>query len=191
CPLPDFWRVGGEIGACVRSRAAGRGLPGTCRVAGRRSLAEFAQWCLRRHARESAGAVCIDHITEYLGDRKRAGLAASSIKLIVVALKIFFRFLLGKALVRRDPTETLSLPRIERYLPETLNEVQVEQLLETIDTTSPLGLRDRAMIELLYASGLRISELANARLENFNGEDRILRVIGKGNKTRLVPVGRK
>ncbi|PYK52250.1 MAG: integrase, partial [Verrucomicrobia bacterium] len=154
-------------------------------------LMEFAQWCLRRHSLESARAVTIDHITEYLGDRKRAGLAAASIKLIVVALKIFFRFLLGKKLVRRDPTETLSLPRIERYLPETLNEIQVEQFLEAIDTTVRLGLRDRAMVELLYASGLRISELANARLENFNAEDRILRVIGKGNKTRLVPVGRK
>jgi integrase/recombinase XerD len=108
-----------------------------------------------------------------------------------VALKIFFRFLLGKRMLRRDPTETLSLPRIERYLPETLNEIQTEQLLEAIDTTAALGLRDRAIIELLYASGLRISELANARLENFNGEERILRVVGKGSKTRLVPVGRK
>ena len=73
---------------------------------------------------------------------------------------------------RRDPTETLTLPRIERYLPETLNELQVEQLIESIDTTQPRGLRDRAIIELLYASGLRISELANARLENFNAEER-------------------
>src|SRR4029077_4239167 len=63
--------------------------------------------------------------------------------------------------------------------------------IETIDTKVPLGLRDRAIIELLYASGLRISELANARLENLDSEGRILRVVGKGNKTRLVPVGRK
>jgi integrase/recombinase XerD len=83
------------------------------------------------------------------------------------------------------------LPRIERYLPETLNELQVEQLLENIDTKVPHGLRDRAMIELLYASGLRISELANARLENFNFNERLVRVTGKGNKTRIVPVGRK
>ena len=67
----------------------------------------------------------------------------------------------------------------------------MEQFLETIDTKAAHGLRDRAMIELLYASGLRISELANARLENFNFEERIVRVTGKGNKTRLVPVGRK
>jgi integrase/recombinase XerD len=104
---------------------------------------------------------------------------------------IVFRFLAAKASVDRDPAEALALPRIERYLPETLNELQVEQLLEKIDTNGPRGLRDRAMIELLYASGLRISELASARLENFNFEERIIRVTGKGNKMRLVPVGRK
>src|SRR5204862_4962585 len=108
-----------------------------------------------------------------------------------VAIKIFFRFLAGRGVIERDPSEALALPRIERYLPETLNELQVEQLLEKIDTKTPHGLRDRAMIELLYASGLRVSELANARLENLNFEERVVRVTGKGNKTRLVPVGRK
>ena len=130
-------------------------------------------------------------ISEYLAERKRAGLSASSIKLIVVALKIFFRFLAGKGAVGRDPTEALALPRIERYLPETLNELQVEQLIESIDTKVPLGWRDRAMIELLYASGLRISELTNARLENFDPNEGTIRVVGKGNKMRIVPVGHK
>jgi len=97
----------------------------------------------------------------------------------------------GQIAVSSDPTETLTLPRIERYLPETLNELQVERLIESIETKQPLGLRDRAIVELLYASGLRIAELANARLENFNVEERILRVTGKGNKMRLVPVGTK
>jgi integrase/recombinase XerD len=180
-----------EIDAFMRYLAVERGLSENYQLSTRRSLAEFAVWSRRRYSLNSAREITIDHITEYLAERKRAGLAASSIKLIVVALKIFFRFLLGKGAVRRDPTETLSLPRIERYLPETLNEIQAEQLLEAIDTTAPFGLRDRAMIELLYASGLRISELANARLEYFNAEERILRVLGKGNKTRLVPVGRK
>ena len=175
----------------MRYLAVERGLSENYQLSTRRSLAEFTVWSRRRYSLKSAREITIDHITEYLAERKRAGLAASSIKLIVVALKIFFRFLLGKGAVRRDPTETLSLPRIERYLPETLNEIQAEQLLEAIDTTAPFGLRDRAMIELLYASGLRISELANARLEYFNAEERILRVLGKGNKTRLVPVGRK
>ena len=136
-------------------------------------------------------AVTLPMISEYLAEKKKSGLSAASIKLIVVALKIFFRFLVGKGEIKRDPTEALSLPRIERYLPETLNEIQVEQLLNGIDTKVPLGLRNRAMIELLYASGLRISELAGARLENFYPEEGTIRVIGKGNKTRIVPVGRK
>ena len=180
-----------EIDAFIRYLAVERGLSENYQLSTRRSLAEFAEWSRRQHHLKSAREITIDHITEYLADRKRAGLAASSIKLIVVALKIFFRFLLRKGVIRRDPTETLSLPRIERYLPETLNEMQVEQLLNGIDTKAPHGLRDRAMIELLYASGLRISELANARLENFYLEERTIRVIGKGNKTRIVPVGRK
>ncbi len=130
-------------------------------------------------------------ISEYLAERKRGGLSAASIKLIVVALKIFFRFLIAKNELDRNPTDALALPRIERYLPETLNELQTEQLIESIDANAPLGLRDRAIVELLYASGLRISELAKARLESFDAGERILRVTGKGNKTRLVPVGRR
>src|SRR5204862_6998319 len=112
-------------------------------------------------------------------------------KVIVIALKIFFRFLASNGAVERDPAEALALPRIERYLPETLNELQVEQLLEKINVKILHGLRDRAMIELLYASGLRASELANARLENFNCEERILRLSGKGNKKRVRPLGRE
>ena len=175
----------------IRFLAVERGLSENYQLSTRRSLEEFAQWCSSRKKIETPRAVELDLISEYLADRKRAGLSASSIKLVVVALKIFFRHLAGKRMLDRDPTEALTLPRIERYLPETLNELQVQQLIESVDTTVALGLRDRAMIELLYASGLRISELARARLENFSTEEGILRVTGKGNKTRLVPVGRK
>ena len=179
------------IDSFIRFLATERGLSENYQLSTRRSLTEFAAWCASRRQIHSPRQVTQPLISEYLAERKRAGLSASSIKLVVVALKIFFRFLAGKDALERDPTETLTLPRIERYLPETLNELQVEQLIESIDTKHPLGLRDRAIIELLYASGLRISELANARLENFNAEERILRVTGKGNKMRLVPVGRK
>src|SRR5204863_1288181 len=148
-------------------------------------------WCVVRNKIDHPRAVNLAVMTEYLNERKRAGLSASSIKLVVVALKVFFRFLTGRGVIQRDPAEALALPRIERYLPETLNELQVEQLIEAVDQNVALGRRDRAIIELLYASGLRISELTGARLENFNGDEGILRVTGKGNKTRLVPVGRK
>ena len=179
------------IDSFIRFLAVERGLSENYQLSTQRSLSEFAHWCVANKKIDSARGVTLAVISEYLGERKGAGLSASSIKLIVVALKIFFRFLNARGLIQRDPAEVLALPRIERYLPETLNELQVEQFLEKIDTKAVHGLRDRAMIELLYASGLRISELASARLENFNFEERVVRVTGKGNKTRLVPVGRK
>jgi len=179
------------IDSFMRYLAVERGLSENYQVSTQRSLLEFAQWCSSRRKIDNFRAVTLPLVGDYLAERKLAGLSAASIKLIVVALKIFFRFLVSRGILTRDPTEALALPRIERYLPETLNELQVEQLIDSIETKVPLGLRDRAIVELLYASGLRISELANARLENFNAEERIVRVTGKGNKTRLVPVGRK
>src|SRR6185369_2186169 len=180
-----------SIDAFIRFLAAERGLSENYQLSTQRSLSEFAQWCSGKKKITHPRNVTLAAMSEYLAERKRAGLSAASIKLIVVALKIFFRFLAAKGIVERDPSEALALPRIERYLPETLNELQVEQFLEKIDTKAVHGLRDRAMIELLYASGLRISELSHARLEDFNFEQRIVRVTGKGNKPRLVPVGRK
>jgi len=186
-----------SIDSFIRFLAVERGLSENYQLSTQRSLSDFAAWYrskIRGQRSAVSGqnvwrAVTLPMISEYLAAKKRAGLSASSIMLIVVALKIFFRYLAGEGRIDRDPTEALALPRIERYLPETLNELEVEQLIEGIDVKAPLGLRDRAMMELLYASGLRISELAGARLENFDAD--ILRVTGKGNKTRLVPVGRK
>jgi integrase/recombinase XerD len=180
-----------EIEAFIRFLAVERGLSANYQLSTQRSLGEFAQWCAQRKQITRAHQVGLPLVSEYLMERKRGGLAASSIKLIVVALKIFFRFASARGFVVKDPTESLGLPRIERYLPETLNELQVEQLLESVDMKASFGLRDRAMLELLYASGLRISELAGAKLENLDLKSGVIRVTGKGNKTRIVPVGRK
>ena len=199
----DVRRVEDAIESFIRYLAVERGLSDNYQLSTQRSLNDFCAWAANkgRRVRDEGErkepsnrewrTITLPMITEYLADKKKSGLSASSIKLIVVALKIFFRFLAGKGEIKSDPTEALSLPRIQRYLPETLNELQVEQLLNSIDTKAPHGMRDRAMIELLYASGLRISELANARLENFHPEEGVIRVIGKGNKTRMVPVGGK
>ena len=171
--------------------ATERGLSANYQLSTRRSLEECALWLSRARQLVAPAGVTLAEITDYLAHCKRRGLSTSSIKLVVVALKIFFRFLHARGFLAADPAEYLPLPRVERYLPETLNELQVEQLLESIPTTPPLGWRDRAMVELLYASGLRISELANARLENLLLEEGVIRVTGKGNKTRLIPVGGK
>ena len=180
-----------EIDGFIRFLAVERGLSENYQLSTQRSLGEFAAWCAARKNISQAREVGLPLIGEYLAERKRGGLSASSIKLIVVALKIFFRFATARGLAEQDPTDSLTLPRIERYLPETLNELQIEQLLDSVDDKAPLGLRDRAILELLYASGLRISELAAAKLENLNLEEGVVRVTGKGNKTRLVPVGRE
>lgn len=171
--------------------ATERGLSTNYQISTRQSLEAFAEWLEHFKHITAPGEVAHAHITEYLAFRKQGGLAAASIKLIVVATKVFFRFLHLRKVVPQDIAELLSLPRVERYLPETLNEMEVERLLESIQTDRALGLRDRAIIELLYASGLRISELVNARLEHLHLEEKVIRVTGKGNKTRLVPVGAK
>ncbi|MEI8342587.1 MAG: tyrosine-type recombinase/integrase, partial [Verrucomicrobiota bacterium] len=183
--------VESEIESFILYLATERGLSENYQLSTRRSLEEFAGWLSKAKQITEPQEVTLALISEYLAVRKKGGLAAASIKLIVVAIKIFFRFLQLRKRVGKDPAEVLPLPRIERYLPETLNELQVEQLLNAIQVEHPLGLRDRAMVELLYASGLRISELTKARLENLDLENGMIRVTGKGNKTRLVPVGKK
>src|SRR3984893_12123643 len=156
----------------------------------RRSLEDFADWASNRKQPLSPEQTELAELTKYLASEKERGLAPASMKLIVVALKIFFRFLKMRSMTEKDPAELLTLPRLTRFLPETLNQVQVNRLLEVNIRGRPFPLRDRAILELFYASGLRISELTGARLENLNLQERIIRVVGKGSKTRLVPVGR-
>jgi len=120
------------IEAFIRFLAVERGLSSNYQLSTQRSLSDFADWCRIRKDVVRPSEVTLPLLTEYLAERKRSGLSAASIKLIVVALKIFFRFLTGRGSVRRDPAEGLSLPRIERCLPETLNELQVEKLIESI-----------------------------------------------------------
>ena len=202
-----------EIEDFILYLAVERGLSDNYQLSTRLSLEGFARWLERRRLVEQLGEKALkelteagtpppepvweprevtqQHISDYLAHEKRRGLAAASIKLIVVAIKILFRWLTARQRIGRDPAEVIPLPRLERYLPETLNELQVERLLEGIPTDAPRGLRDRAMLELLYASGLRVSELVNLTLDRIDFDNRIVRVTGKGNKTRLVPVGAK
>ena len=170
--------------------ATERGLSENYQISTRRSLEDFADWASNRKQPFSPDKTELAELTKYLASEKERGLAPASMKLIVVALKIFFRFLKMRSMTEKDPAELLTLPRLTRFLPETLNQVQVNRLLEVNIQGRPFPLRDRAILELFYASGLRISELTGARLENLNLQERIIRVVGKGSKTRLVPIGR-
>ncbi len=177
-----------EIDSFLLFLATERGLSDNYQISTRHSLETFGKW-LAAQALTDLAAVESGQLSDYLAHRKRAGLAAASIKAEAIALRIFFRFLVGRKQLARDPAEFIAIPRIERYLPDTLNIPDVERLLGAVHETDPQALRNRAIFELLYASGLRISELCNARLENIDLDEGWIRVTGKGNKTRIVPVG--
>jgi integrase/recombinase XerD len=178
-----------EIEEFILYLATERGLSRNYQLSTRRSLEKVMGWLEKERKRGAWSEVRLDDLTDYLGWRKEGGLTASSLRLEIIAVKIFFRWMQGRGKVSEDVAEGVMSPRLEKYLPDTMNEEQVEKLLESIDGGKLLDLRDRAMIELLYASGLRIGELVNSRLEELNEEGGLIRVTGKGNKTRVVPVG--
>lgn len=169
--------------------AAERGLSVNYQLLVRRVLESFASWLKQYRQLEAVAAVTTDHLTDYLADRKKGGLAASSARIELIALKIFFRWLNARRFREGDPADPILPPRPEQYLPDTLNETEVRTLLESVRGHSPLDRRDRAILELFYASGVRLSELVNARIENLSLEEGWIRVTGKGSKTRLTPVG--
>lgn len=105
------------------------------------------------------------------------------------SLRRFYRYLLREGLITDDPSALLESPKLGRPLPKSLTEEQVEKLLQAPDTNTPLGLRDRAMLETLYATGLRVSELVGLNLQQANLQSGVVRVVGKGDKERLVPLG--
>lgn len=177
-----------SIDALILFLATERGLSDNYQLSTRRSLETFAGWLAAQPIADLA-AVEAAHLSDYLAHRKRAGLAAASIKAEAIALRIFFRFLVGRKKLARDPAEFIAIPRVERYLPDTLNVPDVERLLGAVRDADPLALRNRAIFELLYASGLRLSELCGTRLEHLDLDDGWIRVTGKGRKTRIVPVG--
>ncbi len=179
-----------EIDRFLTYLATERGLSENYQLSIRRSLDAFSNWLANVEKVASWESVDARCITSFLASRKKQGLQASSVRIDAVAIRIFLRFLGPREGWSSNPADTLSLPRPERHLPETLGQGAVTRLLESINANDPLGLRDRAMLELLYSSGLRVSELCDARLENLDMENGFLRVTGKGAKTRIVPIGR-
>jgi integrase/recombinase XerD len=154
----------------------------------RRDLTQFASWLRAQHGRSLTAAHHAD-IQDYLGYQFRRKTRASSAARLLSCLKRFFRHALRQGRIVTDPTLNIDAPKLPRSLPRSLTEQDVEDLLAAPDTGRPLGLRDRAMLETLYASGLRVSELVTLKVPQVSEDMGVVRVTGKGSKERLVPLG--
>lgn len=177
-----------EIDGFIRWLAVERGRSAAYQTSVRFTLEGLARWMEKRGL--PLRDIGVDELQGYLTERMDGGLVASSRRVATVHLKGFFRWLAAREDLPMDPAEPLIAPRGDRNLPETLREEQIGKILAGIDVTTSIGKRDKALIELFYSAGLRLSELCDARLENLDLDEQFIRVRGKGGKTRLTRFGK-
>ncbi len=177
-----------RVEAFLAYAVAEEGLAASSVEAYYRDLREFATFVAARGA-ATPGEVTHAAITVYLLALRHRGLAAATIKRRVAAIRAFYHFLLREELIEHDPTVDLAAPRLPRRLPRVLTVEEVERLLAMPDPKRPEGSRDRAMLEVMYASGLRVSEVIGLDLGDVDLRAELVRTVGKGNKERLVPMG--
>ena len=151
----------------------------------RSDLKIFNKWLVGK----SFISVNSKHIQDYFSDRQKNNIGSSTQARILTCLHSFYQYLLSNQLIKKDPTEQWSQPKLEKKLPVFLNIQEVEKLLEAPSSSSLFGQRDRAMLELLYSCGLRVSELINLSYHNINLKEEFIRIHGKGNKERVLPMG--
>ena len=166
-----------------------KGLATNTLSAYRRDLAKFEDFAKKRKL--ALAAVKRDDLVDFLASLYRQKLESKTVARHLVTLRNFFRHAQVQELISEDPTAHLESPKIRRSLPGYLRLDEVEKLLELPDQTTALGLRDRAMLEVLYSTGLRVSELTSLRVMDLDTKVGCVRCIGKGDKERIVPVGRK
>lgn len=156
-----------------------------------RDVEKLNQFVDLNHKGLSPLVVTSKHLQGFLEFINELGMSTYSQARILSGLKAFYKYLLFEELLDKDPTSLIEGPKIGRKLPDTLEYLEIEKLLVAIDLSTPEGARSRAMIEVLYSSGLRVSELVELKIANVYYDLGFLRVVGKGNKERLVPIGRE
>jgi integrase/recombinase XerD len=156
-------------------------------LAYRRDLATFEQWA--DEAGVDTATLGPEVVEAHLADLRARGRNPASLARATTALRGLYRFWVAEGVVPADPTADVRSPKLPRRLPKALEEVQVISLLDSVDGIEPVDLRDRALLEVLYGTGARISEVVGLSLIDLTGDDGMLRVFGKGAKERLVPIG--
>ncbi len=177
-----------EIGLFLNYIELERNLKENSRESYRRDLERFAEYLTSRHI-DTWQQVRTGELVDYLGTLSRIGLAPASTARHISTLRGFFRFLTRERIVDDNPAIRIETPRLFRNLPEILSVAEIEQIFNAIDLQQRFGQRDRAALEILYGSGLRISELIALKCSNLFLEVEHLRVVGKGGRERIVPVG--
>lgn len=165
-----------------------RGLSPHTRAAYADDIGRFLDWLTERGVR-SINAVTRKQILDHLMAEKGRGLAANSLSRHLVSLKVFFRYLVQEGLLSVNVSEAMDSPKVWKMLPSVLTLKEVDRLVAAPDVKTPLGLRNRAILQVFYASGLRVSELAGLQLHDLHLDEGFLRCVGKGRKERVVPVG--
>lgn len=155
-----------------------------------RDLRRLAGWAAGKGA-ANPDAVTAVLLREFVYALKDLGLSPATIRRQISSIRTYYRFLVGEAHATRDPSERLESPKGWRTLPTVLTQVEVERLLAAPNTDEPLAIRDRALLEFAYATGVRVSELVALKLQDILFEDGLVRVFGKGAKERIIPVGRR
>jgi integrase/recombinase XerD len=156
-----------------------------------RDVGKLRQFLEIHHPGSSPLKIEFKQLQEFVEYVNKLGMSAYSQARILSGIKAFYKFLIAEDLIKDDPTVLLEGPKLGRKLPDTLEYPEIERLLEAIDLSTPEGGRNRAMLEVLYSSGLRVSELVDLKKANIYFDIGFLRVIGKGNKERLVPCGKE
>jgi integrase/recombinase XerD len=164
-----------------------RGLSSNTLAAYRADLMALARWLAGRQV-ALPGTARAD-LMEFIAARVHGGARPRSTARQLSSFRRFFRYLVREGSIAEDPTAQIAMPKIGRSLPRSLSEAEVEALLAAPTVSDPLGHRDRAMLEMLYATGLRVSELVNLKLGQINLNQGVIRVLGKGNRERLIPLG--
>ena len=155
-----------------------------------RDVEKLSQYVQMTHPMLSPMQLSYKHLQGFVQYVNELGMSAHSQARILSGIKGFYKYLLFEELLDKDPTSLLEGPKLGRKLPDTLSYLEIEKLLEAIDLSTAAGGRNRAMLETLYRSGLRVSELVELKIDHVYFDIGFLRVIGKGNKERLVPIGR-
>ncbi|MEW9799004.1 site-specific tyrosine recombinase XerD [Alteromonas sp. CYL-A6] len=165
-----------------------RGLSEHTQKSYRSDLSKFAVFCNNQGLNDIARATTTS-VSDYLQHRHEQGLSARSTQRFLSALRAFFAFLIDRQVRIDNPVSVLTNPKVPKSLPSTLSEDDVDALLAEPETGDPLECRDKCMLEVLYATGLRVSELVSLRLDQISLQQGVVRVTGKGDKERLVPFG--